>query len=106
MEWNMTDSTLPSTVSEAKDILLKNLDEAQLAAIRANDLADLIDHHFGIGGLIRNLFALHENPALLADAGKSHPDDASLVILQALWRQCWQQIDLSGSVAHELSAFC
>ena len=87
MEWDLTDPALPHTVTAAVDSLLHDLGEENLALIRTTEYDDLIDHHFGLGLLIRSLFVLHDNPALVQDTGASNPDDASLKILQALWRR-------------------
>jgi hypothetical protein len=87
MEWDLTDLDLPRTVKDAVDSLLKDLGEENLALIRTTEYDDLIDHHFGLGLLIRSLFVLHDNPALVQDTGTTNADDASLKILQALWRR-------------------
>jgi hypothetical protein len=42
----------------------------------------------GIGRFIRNLFGLHgENQALITSTGATNADDASMVIVEALWRR-------------------
>jgi hypothetical protein len=87
MEWDLTEPELPNTVASAVDILLKDLGEENLALIRTTEYDDLIDHHFGMGLLIRSLFVLHDNPGLVQDTGTTNADDASLKILQALWRR-------------------
>ena len=47
---------------------------------------ELIDLHFGLGLSIRNSFGLHDaNSKLLRDCGSDNPDDASAVIIKALW---------------------
>lgn len=77
----------PQTVAEAVDWLMLYLEAPDLAALAASDEADLIDQHFELGLMIRNAFALHENPALVAESGAANADDASLVIIRALWRR-------------------
>ena len=77
----------PVTVDEAVDWLLLYLEAEDIAAIAAQDEDELIDHHFDTCLLIRNAFSLWDNPALLAATGADHPDEASLVILRALWRR-------------------
>ena len=48
---------------------------------------ELIRLHRGFGMWIRNNFGLWKgNKALLMETGKRHPDDASAVIITALWR--------------------
>ena len=49
---------------------------------------DLIKLHFSLGMAIRNAFDLHVPwSKLLASCGVVHPDDASGVIIRALWRR-------------------
>jgi len=83
----------PLTVEEAVDRLHANIslnDEIRLAATLAEE--DLTDFHFSLGHHIRNEFGLWSgNDALLEScriiAGKQdlHVDDASCVIIKALW---------------------
>jgi len=77
----------PVTVDEAVDWLLWYLEAEDIAAIAAQDEDELLDQHFDTCLLIRNAFSLWGNPALLAAAGADNPDEASLVILRALWRR-------------------
>jgi hypothetical protein len=67
-------------------MLMKDLDDDALAALRAA-YDDLIDHHFGLGLMIRNRCHLHDNPTLVEATGANNADDASLHLLQALWRR-------------------
>ena len=72
---------------EAVQQLKADLDPAMLAELRGTDEGDLIIHHLGLGQFIRNALGLHsDNRALLADTGKANPDDASMVIIETLWR--------------------
>ena len=77
----------PLTVPNAVDMLLKDLEDHDLAVIRATAYDDLIDHHFGLSLVIRNRCQLHANSALVDATGASTADDASLRLLQALWRR-------------------
>lgn len=75
------------TVGEDVDRLMAILsgEEKLMIALMPED--DLIDLHFGLGLAIRNAFGLHEpGSKLLASCGTSHPNDASGVIISALWR--------------------
>ena len=82
----------PQSVQEAVDRLHANIslnDEILLAAMTEEDLTAF---HFSLGHHIRNEFGLWSgNDALLEScriiAGKQdlHVDDASLVIIKALW---------------------
>lgn len=96
----MNQQTPPRTLQEAVDrltIWLSFEDKAQITA-RAKD--DLFDLHFGIGNRIREDFGLWgSNPALLLDCQRASlggapnipdapsisADEASMVILCALW---------------------
>ena len=77
----------PLTVPNAIDMLMKDLEEHDLAVIRATAYDDLIEHHFGLGLMIRNQCHLHDNPTLVEATGAGNADDASLCLLQALWRR-------------------
>jgi hypothetical protein len=66
---------------------MQDLGEDTLAEIRATDYDDLINFHFSLGIVIRRIFMLQENLPLMEDSGASNPDDASLKIIQALWRR-------------------
>ena len=77
---------LPTTLAEAVDRLNDILGPDDKRTLRETLEDDLVDCHFGLGLAIRNAFALHRvNPALLASCGACDPDDASAVILRALW---------------------
>jgi hypothetical protein len=76
------------TVKAVVADLSKNLDAAnkkKLAVMKEDELI-LLHHGFGTG--IRNHYGLWKgNDALRRDAcGECHPDDASMVIIKALWR--------------------
>ena len=88
----------PQSVDEAVDGLLSSLPEDTLDTIEAMDRGDLISLHFTLGPWVRNAFGLWRgNRALLdscADYAASHelrsywtghPDDASSIIVEALW---------------------
>jgi len=79
-------SRLPETIAEAVGRLMLILDGEQKIAIASMQEDDLIDLHFSLGMLIRNGFSLHQpGSKLLADCEVIHPDDASGVIVKALW---------------------
>ena len=83
----MGDSPWPLTVPNAVDSLLQSMSDEHLAMIRTTAYDDLIDHHFGVGLVIRNRCHLHDNPTLVEATGVSMVDNASLRLLQALWRR-------------------
>lgn len=81
------DKDWPTTVDAAVRVLRGLLpeDEQQKIAAMAED--DLILMHFGLGMWIRNNLGLWQgNTALLEATGHTDADDASGVILKALWQ--------------------
>jgi hypothetical protein len=55
--------------------------------VRGTPRGDLIRFHHGWGTGIRNAFGLWGgNRALLDSCGGGHPDDASMVIIEAVWK--------------------
>jgi hypothetical protein len=97
----------PTTVEEVVNRLLEHMPKADKEELRAMEERDLIMLHFGFGASVRNRFGLWaENKALLADCARvshpeeqelelpwvfMHPDDASSVIVEALWRRLQEQ---------------
>jgi hypothetical protein len=86
--------TTPTTIAEALDQLQQSLTPAQLSELAAHPADDLSDYHFGLCQRIRNEFGLWDKGSpLLQDcqasrpdrSGYIHPDDASMLILRALW---------------------
>ena len=66
-------------------MILEGEHKVALAVMREEDLFNL---HFSLGMAIRNAFGLHVPwSKLLASCGVIHPDDASGVIIQTLWRR-------------------
>ena len=94
---------LPATVAEAVERLLVVLEPEALATVAGTDENELFNLHFGLGLWIRNAWLWHKrNPALLADCARIkwagrlelpegftaiHPDDASGIIIRALWER-------------------
>jgi len=75
----------PASVAEAVERLEDILDEDTKLAIAGKPGSALIDFHIGLGQAIRNAWLWKGNPSLVSDCGVSHPDDASIVIIRALW---------------------
>ena len=76
----------PETLIEAVNRLMMVLDGEQKIAIATMQEEDLIALHFSLGMAIRNAFGLHKaDSKLLVTCGVKHPDDASGVIIKALW---------------------
>ena len=77
---------LPTTVDGAVRYLRGRLSCSTIAQLRLTPREELGHFHFSLGMWIRNNLRLwHENTALVKATGESHPDDASMVIITALW---------------------
>jgi hypothetical protein len=78
--------TWPRTVEQAVAVLLPGLDEKERETIRGMPRGDLIRFHHGWGMGIRNDLGLWRgNDDLLRACGEKHTDDASMVIIEAVW---------------------
>ena len=75
-----------TTVKEVVEDIIKDMSEADKANVVNTSEEDLIMFHHGWGGGIRNHYNLWHNQALVKDTGKEHPDDASMVIIKAVWQ--------------------
>lgn len=61
-------------------------DQAKIAQMLKKN--ELIDLHFGLGLAVRYAFGLHDTESQLRlSCGTEHPDDASQIIIQALWKK-------------------
>ena len=78
----------PETVDQAVGVLLGLLPDGDKAKNPAMSQDDLVTLHLGLGMWIRNNLGLWSgNRALLESARAQNPDDASVVIIEALWRR-------------------
>jgi hypothetical protein len=80
----------PTTVEEAVERILAKLNDAEKDAIRKTPATEFDLLHFGLGTAVRNECGLWGgNTALLAACGSPdmHPDDASDVIVRAVWQK-------------------
>ncbi len=80
--------TRPKSLKEAVETLKILLTQEELDQIASKTEAELLLYHFSLGMFIRNGFGLWGgNRELLRDCGSTrmHPDDASGVIISALW---------------------
>jgi hypothetical protein len=78
----------PVTLAEAVADITAGMSEQDKQLLRATKKEDLIQFHHGWGTGIRNGFGLWRgNDKLIRSAcGKPcHPDDASMVIIEAVW---------------------
>ena len=77
----------PTSIEAAVRILQSMVPPEELVKITQMEEDELIRLHRGLGMSIRNNFGLWKgNKVLLLETGKRHPDDASEVIITALWR--------------------
>ena len=100
------DNNYPKTVAEAVNRLLSALSEKDKEEIKKTSKDDLINLHFGLGQYIRNAFGLwRENEELLKACCPMDkypeetrpylfldPDEASGVIIDALWERLRSQL--------------
>jgi len=78
----------PATIDEAVGVVIASLSDEDKAAIAAMTESELIGLHFGLGAWIRNNLGLWKgNRALLESTGETDADDASMVIVAAVWRR-------------------
>ena len=83
----------PTTIDAAVRVLLGLVPTEELAKITQMSEGDLIDLHFGLGQWIRNNFGLwKENLELMQATGAIDPDDASGVIVKALWQRLQDEL--------------
>jgi hypothetical protein len=78
------------SIEEAVELLLSELPERDKEAIRNIAEEQLSTLHFSLGNYIRNGFGLWENneellKACCPDGSPQNADDASMVIVKALW---------------------
>lgn len=83
----------PTTIDAAVRVLLGLVPTEELAKITQMSEGGLIDLHFGLGQWIRNNFGLwKENLELMQATGAIDPDDASGVIVKALWQRLQDEL--------------
>jgi hypothetical protein len=80
----------PATIDEAVGVVIATLSDEDQATIAAMAESELIGLHFGLGAWIRNNLGLWKgNDRLMMAVRKGdqpmHPDDASMVIVHAVW---------------------
>lgn len=81
-------SMFPKTVKDAVAIILSEMSGRDKLIVRNTKKTDLIKLHLGWGNEIRNRCGLWEgNEYLIRDVGASHPDGASLRIMEAIWEE-------------------
>lgn len=86
----MEERKWPETIDEAVGVVLASLTEDDKSKITAMNDSDLVGLHFSLGLWIRNNFGLWQgNQKLMQTIEQQnpgiHPDDASMVIIEAVW---------------------
>lgn len=88
----MNQKQWPATIDEAAGVVIAALPEAEAAKIAGMPESDLIHLHFGLGMWIRNNLGLWQGNDALMQALRErepgiHPDDASMLIIEQVWRR-------------------
>ncbi len=90
-ETPLTAENWPTTVKATVADILKGMPEESVRIVKSTAKDDLIKFHHGWGTGIRNHYGLWRgNKELLRDAcggDACHPDDASMVIIEAVWEE-------------------
>lgn len=83
----------PETVEEAVGVVIATLSDEEKCAISAMSESELIGLHMGLGAWIRNSLGLWSgNRSLLESTGEPNADDASMVIIEALWERLREMV--------------
>jgi hypothetical protein len=87
----------PTTIDEAVGIVVATLSDDERASIAALSKSELIGLHFGLGLWIRNNLGLWNGNEALMQAIRErdqaiHPDDASMVIVEAVWERLREMV--------------
>lgn len=84
---------LPGTVDADVRLLRGLVPEAEQARIAYLRVDELVTLELGLGMWIRNNLGLWQgNAALLEATGETHADDASAVIIRALWSALCEEL--------------
>lgn len=93
----MNQKQWPATMEEAVGVLIAILPETETAKMAAMPESDLIHLHLGLGMWIRNNLGLWQGNDSLMQALREcqpdiHPDDASMLIIEHLWRRLRERV--------------
>jgi len=93
----MNQKQIPATIDEAVSVVTATLSDDDKTKIAAMPKSDLIGLHFGLGTWIRNHLGLWRgNDHLLQAIREQDPsidaNDASTVIVEAVWRRLREDI--------------
>ena len=81
MKFRSKSNSLETIVTD----IIENMSEADKANVVETSEEDLIYFHHGWGNGIRNSYNLWHDKKLLKELGKDNADDASMVIIKAVW---------------------
>ena len=76
----------PTKLTEIVEDILNQISEADKATVMDTAEDDLIEFHNSWGMEIRNRYNLWHDKALVKELGAEHPDDASMIIIKAVWK--------------------
>jgi hypothetical protein len=83
----------PVTIDEAVGVMIAALFDEDKATISAMAESELVSLHMSLGAWIRNNFGLWSgNRPLLESTGEPNADDASMVIIVAVWRRLREDV--------------
>jgi hypothetical protein len=86
------ENSWPKTVKEAVAQILSKMSDTDKDTVKNTKKEDLIKFHSGWGMGIRNDLGLWQgNKALMKDTKANHPDEASMVIIEAVWAELQKQ---------------
>ena len=81
-------SAWPKTLDEAVKICLLTMTDREKSVLKNTLEENLIMFHLSLAKNIREQFGMWDgNVALLESCGASNPDDASMVIVEAVWKE-------------------
>ena len=75
-----------TTLTEVVEDIIENMTKAEKSGLINTAEEDLIQFHHGWGRDIRNRYNLWQNSELVKATAENHPDDASGVIIKAVWK--------------------
>ena len=74
-------------ITEVVDETIEGMTAREKETVRTTPKDDLISLYHGWGRAIRNQYKMWQDMELVRATGKDHPDDASMVIIEAVWER-------------------